>query len=62
MSAVRFRLTFGAFRRIILYKKKTLFLSVLFALSVGLMSTRYVQRDKKASNGGKNDLQTEICA
>lgn len=39
-------------------QEKTLFLSVLFVLSVGLMSTRRVATRQKALNGGKNDLQT----
>ena len=39
-------------------QEKTLFLSVLFELSVGLMSTRRVATRQKALNGGKNDLQT----
>lgn len=39
-------------------QEKTLFLSVLFELYVGLMSTRRVATRQKALNGGKNDLQT----
>ena len=39
-------------------QEKTLFLSVLFELYVGLMSTRSVATRQKALNGGKNDLQT----
>lgn len=63
MSAVRFRLTFGAFRRIILYKKKNAFLSILSVLSApSYVNTARSNATKKHQTEEKNDLQTEICA